>query len=138
MNENGLFDEIQKKIEEEKDKNSIEAKLSQRNQFFEKNADISKVRNQIQTNELSLRKSNRNEEFENRRRFTTVLNDTSTSMKQIAYFSQELKDKIEEISTKNESLDSYIQNLKSINLEEKYFGIVAIRKLLAQRIFQLN
>ena len=86
-----LLDENQMKINEEKSNiNNIESKLNSRNQFFSKNCDISDMRDQIQSNEVSLRKSTRNEEFDNRRRFTSVINDTSTSMKNFDNFGQEL------------------------------------------------
>ena len=91
-----FFEEIQKKLQDEKpNTNIIESKIVSRNQYFSKNSDISDMRNQIQSNELTLRKSTRNEEFENRRRFTSVINDTSSSMKNYAYFGQDLKEKIE-------------------------------------------
>jgi len=135
-NEGGsnMFEEMQKRIIEDKQNTDIQSKLLNRNQYFNKNADISAFRNEQHHNELSLRKNNRNEEFDVRRRFTSVLNDTSTSMKSFAFFSDELKEKIEQIQTKNEMLELYLGYLKSTNLEEKYFGLVAIRKLLAQSI----
>lgn len=135
-NEGGsnMFEEIQRKLIEDKQNVDIQNKFLNRNQFFNRNADITSIRNEQHYNELSLRKNNRNEEFDIRRRFTSVLNDTSTSMKNLAYFSDEIKDKIEQIQTKNEMLEEYLSYLKSTNLEEKYFGLVAIRKLLAQSI----
>jgi len=136
-NESGsnMFEEIQRRLIEDKQNVDIQSKLLNRNQYFNRNADISSIRNEQHYNELSLRKSNRNEEFDIRRRFTSVLNDTSTSMKNLTFFSDEIKDKLEQIETKNEMLEQYVTHLKSTNLEEKYFGLVAIRKLLAQSIY---
>ena len=127
-----FFEEIQKKLQDEKpNTNIIESKIVSRNQYFSKNSDISDMRNQIQSNELTLRKSTRNEEFENRRRFTSVINDTSYSMKNYAYFGKDLKEKIERIETNREMLEIYIQSFRSTIIEEKYFGLISIRKLLA-------
>ena len=132
-NDLNLFEDIQKKISEEKS-NNMENKLIERNLYFSKNADISSVREEIQSQELSLRKSNRNDEFDNRRRFMSVINDTSTSIRSLAYFSEELMLKIDQSEVKEVMLETYIKYLKSTNLEEKIAGLIAIRKLLAQSI----
>ena len=130
-NQNKNIDKIQNNINEEKTvNNNIESKLTSRNQYFIKHSDISDMRNNIQTNEISLRKSTRNDEFETRRRFNYVLNDTSTSMKNYSYFNEEFLEKLDNTQVLIELLGKYIESFKSNNVEEKFIGLVSLRKIL--------
>ena len=126
-----ILDEIQNKLSDEKTvNNDINSKIISRNQYFNKHSDISDMRNNIQTNEISLRKSTRNDEFETRRRFTNVLNDTSTPMKNFSYFTEEFREKLDNTQVKIELLGNYIENFKNNNIEEKFIGLVSLRKIL--------
>lgn len=82
---NSLFDEINKKISENKTKTaeeSIEEKMSQRNDVFFKNkTSIEDIRNDIQDNEVTIRKAKRDENFHLRRIRANVKVDHSATLK---------------------------------------------------------
>jgi hypothetical protein len=81
-----LFNEIEKKLQEQKSKTSeatIEAKMSERNQKFNKKSTIEDFREDKQSEEINLRKVTREDKFEQYRRQQQLIIDNSLSLKNI-------------------------------------------------------
>ena len=81
-----LFNEISIKLQEQKSKNpesTLEAKMSERNQKFNKKSTIEEFREDKQGEEITLRKTTREEQFELRRRQSSLIIDNALSLKNI-------------------------------------------------------
>ena len=88
MNESkfSLFNEIEKKLQEQKSKNTestIEAKISERNQKFNKKSTIEDFREDKQAEEINLRKATREDKFNQYRRQQQLIIDNSLSLSNI-------------------------------------------------------
>jgi hypothetical protein len=88
MNETNfsLFNEIEKKLQEQKSKNTesiIEAKMTERNQKFSKRSTIEDFREDKQEVEINLRRVNREDKFDQFRRQQQLIIDNSLALKNI-------------------------------------------------------
>lgn len=88
MNETNfsLFNEIEKKLQEQKSKNTesiIESKLTERNQKFSKKSTIEDFREDKQETEINLRRVTREDKFDQFRRQQQLIIDNSLALKNI-------------------------------------------------------
>lgn len=133
-----LFDEVSKKIQESKVKNSeevIEDKMKERNQnlFNTKvKTKIEDIRTEIGSHEISLRKNNREEEFDKKRRLTKMINSNiSTSLLHKIQLNKDFYEKCVSIEVQGaEQLSQFLSKFRDTSsIETIFYGLIGIRKL---------
>ena len=142
FNQNSLFDELSKKIQESKNKNSedvIEEKMKERNQnlFNSKvKTNIEDIRSEKGSHEISLRKNNREEEFDKKRRLTKMINSNiSSSLMQKLQFNEEFYAQCNSMEVQSDQFLMFLSKFKDTSsMESQYYGLVGIRKLSSLRI----
>jgi len=142
FNQNSLFDELSKKIQESKNKNSedvIEEKMKERNQnlFNAKvKTNIEDIRSEKGNHEISLRKNNREEEHDKKRRLTKMINSNiSSSLMQKLQFNQEFYAQCNSMEVQIDQFLMFLSKFKDTSsMESQYYGLVGIRKLSSLRI----
>ena len=138
-----LFSEIDKKLQEQRTKNTetvIEAKMNERNAKFNKKSTIEDLREGTQEKELEIRKSTRSEQFELRRRLTNSVQNSSIAIKSQIKISlqtyEQCQNYIVNVNlnlTQEKEFPEILAKFRSGDVESQYAGLVGFRKLLALR-----
>ncbi len=136
-NNMSLFDEVSKKIQESKVKNTeevIEEKMKERNEnlFNQKvKSKIEDVRTEVEDHEISLRKNNREEKFDRMRRLAKMTTSKiSKSLLDKLQVDKDFYEKCNEIEVTPDQFGLYLSKFRDMSsLENQYYGLIGMRKL---------
>jgi hypothetical protein len=111
--------------------NEIDSKLQRRQQDFSNSENFSKIKENTVENELSLGQNIRNKILLQKRLKQSLNLEKTQNLKNILTIPREIFDKCEKMDIQLSNFQEIISAFRTQEINQKYFGLVGIRKLLS-------